>query len=423
MLKRTFTSEGIKKMPTLREVILYFGGMTDEFEMCGGWQQINGFPSDMGWNLPMADFYNQADNEKFIVAQTKNKRHTLKPNLRNRIYLYRGQRKDYGSIISSFSQDNLSPEQQELEQKKAWEKHLINNLKAEDFIALLKRHPLFMMLDRGLFLEPEKKPVFINMNYYGLAQHYNFHTGLIDFTSDIDAAAFFACTKNLGNDIYEPITDTSNNPYGVLYVHKIEPMTTFKGIGFSTIGLQLFPRTGCQKGFFFNEIGKTIADVNKLVCPIYFRHEAEVSQHIFDVMKKGEALFPKDSISKYAKEILEGSEVTGETFALNLYSNQEDMAENMEVLRRHGIKVNWHKVMHFTQEMLEEVNLDLKNGLWENFCNQIYFADTKKGRMMHESLLNLPKNPAYKHYFDSKEYTRITAYEADIHRRARENKK
>ena len=34
-------------------------------------------------------------------------------------------------------------------------------LKAEDFIALLKTHPLFMMLDRGIFLEPEESTIFL----------------------------------------------------------------------------------------------------------------------------------------------------------------------------------------------------------------------------------------------------------------------
>ena len=43
------------------------------------------------------------------------------------------------------------------------------------------------------------------------------------------------------------------------------------------------------------------------------------------------------------------------------------------------------------------------------------------GKQMHESLLNLPNNPAYKHYFDMNEYERITAYDADLHRRARKN--
>lgn len=333
--------------------------------------------------------------------------------------MYRGQRKDFGGIVSGFTRDALSADGM-LSREEAREYHLINNLKAEDFIALLKTHPLFMMLDRGIFLEPERKPIFINMNYYGLAQHYGFHTGLIDFTTDIDAAAFFACTRYLGDDDYEPVTDTEKDPYGVIYVHKITPEATFKFLGFSTIGLQLYPRSGAQKGVCYNE-GISRLNVNELIRPVYFRHDPEVSKRVYDMLKGGKLLFPKDSISKYAQEILSGNEISGETFAQNLYSNHDDLHENLNVLEKHNITINWHKRMHFTDEMLQEVQNDLKDNLWEKFCDQIYFADDKKGRQMHDSLLNLPHNPAYKHYFDMNEYERITAYDADLHRRARRN--
>ena len=230
------TPEQISQLPTIEDVILYYADLTDDFEDNGGWLSKAFFPPNGCWHLPMVDFFNLADNDKFIVTQTGSKRHTLKPNLRNRPFLYRGQRKDFGGIVSGFTRDALSADGM-LSREEAREYHLINNLKAEDFIALLKTHPLFMMLDRGIFLEPERKPIFINMNYYGLAQHYGFHTGLIDFTTDIDAAAFFACTRYLGDDEYEPVTDTEKDPYGVIYVHKITPEATFKFLGFSTIGL------------------------------------------------------------------------------------------------------------------------------------------------------------------------------------------
>lgn len=418
-LEMTFAPEQIAELPTLEDIILFLAGLTDDFEDDGGWLSQATFPPNCSWNLPMVDFFNLADNDKFIVTQTGSKRHTLKPNLRNRPFLYRGQRKDFGRIISGFTRDALSGNGV-LSREEAREYHMINNLKAEDFIALLKTHPLFMMLDRGIFLEPERKPIFINMNYYGLAQHYGFHTGLIDFTTDIDAAAFFACTRYLGDDEYEPVTDIEKDQYGVVYVHKILPEATFKYLGFSTIGLQLYPRSGAQKGVCYNE-GISRLNVNKLVRPVYFRHVPEVSKRVYDMLKGGKLLFPKDSISKYAKEILSGNEISGETFAQNLYSNHDDLLENLSVLGKHNINVNWHKRMHFTNEMLQEVQNDLRDNLWEIFCNQVYFADDRKGKEMHESLLNLPYNPAYKHYFNVNEYERITAYDADLHRRARRN--
>lgn len=67
--------------------------------------------------------------------------------------------------------------------------------------------------------------------------------------------------------------------------------------------------------------------------------------------------------------------------------------------------------------MLHDLSQDLKNGLCEEFCKQIHIPDASKGKEMHVALIQLPNNPAYSHYFDVREYYRITAYDADLHRR------
>ena len=69
----------IAELPTLEEVILNFADLTDDFEDDGGWLSQATFPPDCSWNFPMVDFFNLADNDKFIVTQTGSKRHTLKP--------------------------------------------------------------------------------------------------------------------------------------------------------------------------------------------------------------------------------------------------------------------------------------------------------------------------------------------------------
>ena len=58
------------------------------------------------------------------------------------------------------------------------------------------------MFDAGIALEGLSKTIFLEMNYYGLAQHYGFNTGLLDFSSDIEVAAFFGATKWLATDTY-----------------------------------------------------------------------------------------------------------------------------------------------------------------------------------------------------------------------------
>ena len=414
-----------QRLPTLFQLIQALRRLNEDACSQNAWSENSGLAmmaSIPKWSLPMKEFVNDAGDEKFIVVQTQSGRHTLKPNLARRRFLYRGQHTQYPHVLSSFSRDDLPDKNGKQNFQKARDKHLVANLKAEEFIYLLQQHPLFMMLDRGICLEPEKKPIFLNMNYYGLAQHYGFKTGLVDFTTELEVAAFFACTENVGYDEYRPITDVKRFPQGVIFVHSIQPDLSFKMMAFSTIGLQLFPRSGAQKGVLFNE-GRSSIPLNNIVQAFPFRHDAAVSQHFFKIMEGGRRLFPVDSIARYAQQILDCNEVSGCVFAENLYGNQDDLAQNLESLQREGIHVDWHRRQHFTQEMLNDLELDLKNGLWEQFCEQIYFADAHKGKHMLDNLLKLPQNPSYAHYFKKKEYPRIAYIDGLLREQAERNKK
>lgn len=353
-------------------------------------------------------YVNEEDDDKFIVNRLNSKRYAFKPNLCEHRFLFRGQNKPYDRILSSFARGDSDD-------------HLVSNLKCEDFISLLRTHPLFMMFELGIHLEPELKPFFFEMNYYGLAQHYNFNTGLVDFSSDISVAAFFACTKNIGNDIYEPITDTNEYPLGVIYVHGIIPVGSFVGFGFRSIGLQIYPRTGAQKGFFYQE-GGTRVPLEQMVSKHYFRHDADCSRRIFELQQKGNKLFPKDDIQPYAQEILDSKEISGSSFANNLYTNQEKCEVNLARLNKKSIGVNWGKRWCFTPDMLRTYYQDIKNGLWEKFCNQIAFVD-KNELQLKESLLNIPKSPYYRQFFDEREFERSQYLLLDEKTRAEGNRK
>lgn len=351
-------------------------------------------------------YVNNEGNDLFIVNRLDSGRYGLKPNLREHLFLFRGQNKPFKRILSSFSRGDIGD-------------RLVSNLKCEDFISLLRTHPLFMMFEQGIHLEPIRKPFFFEMNYYGLAQHYGFNTGLVDFSSDISVAAFFACTKYLGNDTYEPITDTKKYPYGVIYAHGIIPTGSFVGLGFRSIGLQVYPRTGVQKGFFYEE-GSTRMPLEDLVSAYYFRHDANCSRKVFELQQNGCRLFPKDDIQPYAQEILNSNEITGITFANNLYTNQDLFDNNLERLGKKGVNVNWGKQWCFTHEMLHSYYRNIKNGLWEDFCKQIAFVDENE-QQLKESLLKIPQSPYYRQFFDEQEYGRLLYITLDKKARAEKN--
>lgn len=422
--------EQIIKLPNLVELVQKLKQENEKLvEQDNGWQNYKFISSPIPFTdrgFGGNDFLNDASPDKFIVVRTVKGRHTLKPNLNRIKFLYRGQNAVYPHLLSSFSREDeeitsfMSQDEIKKCKERARRRHLVSNLKLEEFIDLLRSHPLFMMFDRGIVLEPYQKPFFFNMNYYGLAQHYGFKTKVIDFTTDINVAAFFACTKNNGDDNYSPITDTKLYPYGALYVHPINPELTFKFL-FSTIGLQLYPRSGTQKGVLFEEaqVRQYLAD--KITNIYYFRHDPYCSTHFFKLMDSGKKLFPEDGIAQYARNIIHGNEISGNIFAQNLYSNQEDFKTNISILEENNIKVNWKKRMGFSTDMLQDLSADLKNGLWEEFCNQIDFGEPDIGNNLHSSLLTLPQNPLYSYYFRKKYYERLHAYECDLHSRALRN--
>jgi len=413
-----------KELPTLVQLVQQLKEenqvLVDKYDGWWNYPDLQNVPRTTCWNDRMIDFCNNADEDKYIAVKTKKGRITLKPNLRRHHFIYRGQSKQYRFVISSFTRDDYKKDMKEISEQEALDRHIVANLKCDEFKRLLRTHPLFVLLDRGIRLEHDNNVLFVDMNYYGLAQHYGFKSTLVDFSTDIDTAAFFACMENKEHDIYEPIEDAAG--CGVIYVCQIEPRTTFKVTGFSTIGMQLYPRSGAQKGVLFNE---PIAPepLYKLYKVYPFRHDKSSSHYFYEMMEGGKKLFPPDQISLHAQEILDGNEISGATFAENIYSNQDDFKKNMESVERKGISINWHKQVQFTPEMLHTLYEDIKNGLWEEFCKNIYFADTNYGRELHEDLLKLPSNPNYAHYFKEEEYTRIFYYESSLYKMAVKNAK
>ena len=378
-----FTNEDLQKLPNILELIEHLKDL--ELDVTTNSSDIELFNLHPSKSIYYSDrtYANEANEDKFIVNRLRSGRFCFKPNLKSHRFLFRGQNQHYSLITSSF------------ERRTADEK-LLSNIQIGDFVSMLRTHPLFMMFERGIHLSPAKKPFFFEMNYYGIAQHYNFHTGMVDFTSDILAAAFFATTTNKGDDKY--VVYDGDSKYGVVYVHNITPQATFTMCGYRTIGHQIYPRTGAQHGFCYQEDWKNIP-VEKTVRPFFFRHDPKCSAIIFDRMKQGELLFPKDDLAEISNEIRHSNSVTGTSFSNNLYHNQDEMQVNLGRLKDMGIKIDWHEKKFFTEDMLKQYYENIKNGWWEDFCNPIVFEDKDEKELM-ESLLTLPKNPHYCQFFE-----------------------
>lgn len=391
---KDLSRQEIDRLPTIIELLELLEAVQREFCAKGGWLQDEPMLQhavQMGLKNPYSSLFNFAKGDEFIVNHLSSGRYCCKPNIAHTPFLLRGEKKRYPNVVSAFNRGDEDDK-------------LISNLKTADFVSLVKTHPLCRMFDNGVNLGSHKRTLFFETNYYGLAQHYNFNTGLIDFSSSALVAAFFAVTENLGNDIYRPLIDTEEYPYGVLYMHEINHMASFQM--FCTIGQQVFPRCGAQKGFAFQE-NLVRLNINEMVRPLPFRHDAECSKQIFDKLNGGKVLFPKDELAQYAQQINNSNEVSFVSFADNLYANPQDtMQGNLERCERKGITVNPNLKYCFTPDMLEEYFADVKNGIWERYCSPIHFP-CAEGTKLKDELLALPKDEHYRQYFERRYYDKL----------------
>lgn len=401
-----FTEQELEKLPNILELIDKLKNTeNDLLAKDSGWTKS--FPASGKFLLnPYRVYINNADDHKFIVNRLSSGRYCLKHNLRFHKFLFRGQNQHYPKIVSSFQRQTKADK-------------LISNIKVGDFVSMLRTHPLFMLFEHGIYLPPYKKTFFFEMNYYGLSQHYNFNTGLVDFTSDIWAAAFFATTQNNGDDQYEIYNGSSK--YGVIYVHPINPIASFSALGYRTIGQQIYPRTAAQHGFFYQE-GSSKMPLEKTVYPCFFRHDKTCSARIFAKMEQGKKLFPNDDLAPLSNEIRHAHSVTGEAFCDNLYFNQDDMQTNLQILKDCGITVDWHKKREFSIDMLKQYYENIKNGWWEYFCKNIAFEDKHDDELM-ESLIRIPQNPYYSQFFDAKQLDLLHYIMLEERRNAMRNKR
>ena len=388
------TKEEVKRLPTLQEVVDQI--LTEEAQI----MKLDSppiaiiEPSPSAIHKPFAEYFNDYDDKKFIAVRLSSRdpqrpeKFAFKPNLKNRAFLFRGQSGFYDPSTPSL-----------LRKKKG--RFVVENIFYEEFVLALKDHPLIRLFWDGIELCGHR--YFFEVTYYGLAQHYGFKTRVMDLTSDLDVAKFFAVTDyNEKTDTYSPVIDESR--YGVFYYwdnvrHPLAFQPIFGG-NLSSIGLQVFPRSGRQKGFLFSMYREQNFNDIPFVRYKLFRHDAAISKQIYKMARRGKLYFPEDELSSLAQRIRCSKILSGKAFSKNLESNpKDDKNANYNDCKASGIDIDFFKE-HITFNDIEKdmFRKKIKKGFWMEFCNQIVFPNDKEGVIMNE-FINLPNNPAYKKYF------------------------
>lgn len=349
------------------------------------------------------EYYEMLNIANHIPYLTDFKRYSLKPNLFHSNFLFRGQSQDYGSLKANLFRD---------EQKSYF---LDDNIKVNEFAAFIAQHPLVQLLGIKGFDLLGKNTKF-QANLYGLAQHYYNRTPLLDFSSSIEIAAFFATTTMDPNTrSYIPI-DNGYESIGIIYALPISTSLAYNrmyGADVSSIGKQFcfqFPEK--QLGFL---VQSRHADNNlinhKYLLKFRFHHNKQITKEIYESFNRGLSIAPPNLLEHYWKKRDDKNSsfsVSNKAIELNAYFNKKE--ESPDSIRR---KLSEYKFENgqpkfifsnqdwpeFPREILEDYWNNIKNGWWEDeFCKNIHFPFDDNARMK-KALINLPMDPRYRSAF------------------------
>lgn len=236
------------------------------------------------------NFEQSPENKKFLsrrngtfeaILTGKGDEKALIPEVGAVHYLYRGQNDEVVPCIPTIYRGNPNDAQ-----------IFLQRMRLVQFHYLLRSHPVVThFFAKHHFLVDEE----------GLAQHYGLKTEVLDLTSNLDVALFFATCK------YNGITDSYDYYHepgiheGVLYVfdpfrdNELVPsfqMDKYMNGKITPIGLQAFPRPGAQYGYALH-----IKKGESTKSWMYkFTFTSEESKYYFDLFQKGESLWIKDKL-------------------------------------------------------------------------------------------------------------------------------
>lgn len=175
----------------------------------------------------------------------------------------------------------------------------------------------------------------VQVDMLALAQHYEMKTDMLDLTSDISVAAFFAVTKfdeRIG--CYTPVSD------GIGCICSFFNMLGMESedLGFRIIGLQPFSRPGQQCAFGLKLPQGTTMESLKRGRKVYFRHNRRYNQQILNIFgkEKNNALFPEELIANAAKKIRDSTYVTQravEQYCVEYGTIKDDLIKKLQDLR------------------------------------------------------------------------------------------
>lgn len=219
----------------------------------------------------------------------------------------------------------------------------------------------------------------LHIDYQGSAQHYGFHTDMLDVTSNFDVAMFFACCEwDSQQSSYQPVAYRPQPGviYGVSPVLFDRDTAMAKyGAEFQFVGWQPLPRPAQQRaGAFIMQPGRCFATLPG-VKRAYFRHDLRVAEKVWEVFQGGEILFPYDEVAELSRTLQGLAETTTPVLdrawsVLEKWEGKQIVKEHRSnVLKASGLHVvpaldlSWEKLNlpSNPQKLLERLSAELGN--------------------------------------------------------------
>lgn len=342
------------------------------------------------WASANVGYYDSGDNcgNGFVVNQLQSGRFSLKPILRNHKFLFRGQCEYYDKCKPSLFRPQVK------------DKKLSELMQTFEMMVLLKSHPLVKLFGQGVEIFHDWFR--FEMNYLGLSQHYYNRTEYLDLTSRIGIAKFFAVTSfDFDNDRY---VKYEGEELGVLYFYDIEP-DSFRnakyGTRLSTIGKQVFMRSGNQAGFLLKM--RECDNFNNLpnVRAVFFKHDKTITDRIFSEFDDGNYIMPEELLRKVWYKRMSNPDLKNRISRsavkeyIKEFPNQSEKGIILQ-LESEGITIV-EESPEFTED---ELSIYYSNALrnWQEFVSDIYFH-SPEGIVLKRHLINLPEDKRYRWAF------------------------
>lgn len=220
-----------------------------------------------------------------------------------------------------------------------------------------------------------------SVNCPALAQHYGIKTSLMDITSDLKTALFFACC-NYENHQWRPMekkdfvykkdrNGAKDCRYGILYRTPTEitdikwALTTNETESelITPIGYQPFMRCSAQHGYMLDVRNDSF---NLLEDPLFdkfrFEHNEDFCRWIFEEMDCGNKVYPLDDIPKI-EEYMEAirdthiiSRTTFETLIKNAHYPEYEARAIKHKLKKEGYTISAGQVNRIRNYNLRKIN-------------------------------------------------------------------